>query len=90
MLPIQPYGMEGREEAVVRAPRADFGGNSFKASTKTAPEYPLPNITTGGAFDYSSRRGVITCDEQLRRTELRAPPPRNSTTYRAPNPSSFR
>lgn len=90
MLPPQPYGMEGRAEVIIRAPRADFSDKRFKATTSTAPEFPLPNIVTNSVFDYSSRRGVIACDEQLRRSELRAPPPRNSSTYRPPSTNSFK
>eukprot|EP00967_Tisochrysis_lutea_P029014 scaffold33911_cov32-Tisochrysis_lutea.AAC.3 len=90
MLPIQPYGMEGRAEAIIRTPRADFSGNSFKATTSTSSDYPLPTVYKDSVFDYSSRRGVIACDEQLRRSELRIPTPRNSSTYRPPNPRSFR
>ena len=89
MLPPQPYGMEGRTEVVLRAPRADFADKGFKTSISTAPDYPLPKIITDGAFDYSSRRGVTACDEQLTRTELRHPPPRNSSTYRPPKAKSF-
>jgi hypothetical protein len=78
-------GLDGHREAVVRTPPHSLAGRQGKATIHTAAdEADPPPLIAGTVHDYSSRRGVLNCDQSLVHHKLRAPPLPNLASYQPP------
>jgi hypothetical protein len=78
-------GLEGTREAIVRTPPHSLAGRQGKATVNTAAhEADAPPLIAGTVHDYSSRRGVLNCDQSLVHRKLRAPPLPNSARHQPP------
>jgi hypothetical protein len=78
-------GLDGNREAIVRTPPHSLAGRQGKATVNIASnEADPPPLIAGTVHDYSSRRGVLNCDQTLIHHKLRAPPLPNSASYQPP------
>jgi hypothetical protein len=78
-------GLDGNREAIVRTPPHSLAGRQGKATTNiAADEADAPPLFANTVHDYSSRRGVLNCDQSLVHRKLRAPPLPNSASYQPP------
>jgi hypothetical protein len=78
-------GLDGRRDAIVHMPPYSLAGRQGKATMHiAADEADPPPLIAGTVHDYSSRRGVLNCNQSLVHRKLRAPPLPNSASFQPP------
>jgi hypothetical protein len=85
MLPPVFQGLEGTRLYPVHVPPYSLASRQGKATHNiAADEADAPPLIAGTVHDYSSRRGVLNCDQSLVHRKLRAPPIPSSASYQPP------